>query len=195
MLYPETYKQATRLAASTTELIERQKGVLQPMNYTIWYNYAANHHPDMKSEIDALLEKEGSINQAQYEEIFSRYFGIDETGIEILATSRSAAETVGRVQAEQRDATEHTKNYGENLEGITADLVEGMGAEELRATAQRVLRETITVAKKTEALQRELTSATTEIGAPNHAIAPTVVSVERRTTSRGTTTPDQRRKS
>lgn len=164
MLYPETFKQASRLALSAKELTAQQKAALQPMNFTIWYNYAADHHPEMKKEIDLLLNSEGSISQAQYEQIFARYFGLEETGIELLAAGRSAAETVDRVQAESRDAAKHTKDYGENLEGISDHLSADLSTEELRAAAQRILKETVQIAKKTEALEKQLSSATHEIG-------------------------------
>ena len=163
MLYPETFKQASRFANSAKERMDKLASGPAPMNFTIWYNYAANRQPEMKKEIDEILERDGSISNVQCEDLFARYFGLDETGIEILSATRAALETIDRAQEGSRDAAARTKRYGESLEGISGDLTGGLSTAELRAMAEHLLRETVEVAKKTEALETQLTAATGQI--------------------------------
>ena len=69
---------ARKYARHSLDLMTQHKIPPNPMNFTIWYGYAAESNPALKNELDRLLRGGAEFTPALNDELFSRHSGLDE---------------------------------------------------------------------------------------------------------------------
>lgn len=153
---------ARKYARESLELMSRQKIPPNPMNFTIWYGYAAVSNPALKNELDRLLRGGAEFTPALNDELFSRHFGLDEDD-DIFETTERIQGAVSEVLDYIESAGRDTSGYGEQVARLSGGLDEAAAAEGLKSVVQSILRETENIVAKTRTVASRLSASSSEI--------------------------------
>ncbi|MCZ6861331.1 MAG: diguanylate cyclase [Alphaproteobacteria bacterium] len=144
-----------------------QMGDLQvpatPNNYAIWYVYHSGHTPDLKRDVDTLIESKETITPERTNEIFDRYFGNAAEGQALRDTGQGLEAAISKLIGFLSEAGTGTEEYGNALEQYSTQLVDTASAEEARAIVTAILGETKNMAERQINLRAELAASTQEI--------------------------------
>lgn len=151
---------ARKYARESLELMTRHKVPPNPMNFTIWYGYAAVSSPALKKELDRLLRGGAEFTPALNDELFSRHFGLDEND-DISQTTERIQGAVSEVLNYIESASRDTSGYGEQVARLSGGLDEA--AEGLKSVVQSILRETEKIVAKTRTVASRLSESSSEI--------------------------------
>ena len=133
-----------------------------PMNFTIWYGYAAESNPALKNELDRLLRGGAEFTPALNDELFSRHCGLDEDD-DISETTERIQGAVSEVLSYIEAAGKDTSGYGEQVARLSGGLDEAAAAEGLKSVVQGILRETDKIVAKTRTVASRLSESSSEI--------------------------------
>ncbi|MHA1538022.1 MAG: GGDEF domain-containing protein [Alphaproteobacteria bacterium] len=134
-----------------------------PNNYAIWYVYHSGRTPDLKRDIDTLIESKEPITPDRTSEIYDRYFGDEAESQALRDTGQSLETAIGKLMGYLGEAGNGTEEYGRSLEEYSTQLVDTAGAEEARAIVTAILGETKKMAEGQAKLRSELAASTEEI--------------------------------
>lgn len=153
---------ARNCARKSLELMTQHEVPPNPMNFTIWYGYAAESNPALKSELDRLLRGGAEFTPALNDELFSRHFGLDEDD-DISETTERIQGAVSEVLSYIDTAGRDTSGYGEKVAKLSGGLDEAAAAEDLKSVVQSILRETEKIVAKTRTVSSRLNETSSEI--------------------------------
>ncbi len=161
--YSDTADKAREFADAAHELMREHDIPVQPMNFTIWYNYVSDGYPELKRGLDVLLDNKVEFNSLRNEEIFSKYFGSDVEREAVSETSSRIESAVGLILGHLGEVGKSTSEYGEKLAGFSGDLKDPAGKQDLRAIVAELLEETNQVIERNRRLERGLGESAKEI--------------------------------
>ena len=115
-------KAARQYARKSLELMTQHKVPPNPMNFAIWYGYAAESNRALKTELDRLLRGGAEFNPALNDELFSKHFGLDEDD-DISETTERIEGAVSEVLSYIESAGRDTSGYGEQVAKLSGVLM------------------------------------------------------------------------
>ncbi len=134
-----------------------------PNNYAIWYVYHSGRTPDLKRDVDTLIDSKEPITPERTSEIYDRYFGGATEGQTLRNTGQGLEAAISKLVGFLSEAGAGTEEYGKALEHYSTQLVDTAGAEEARAIVTAILGETKNMAERQANLREELAASTQEI--------------------------------
>ena len=144
-----------------------QMGDLQipatPNNYAIWYVYHSGRTPDLKHDVDTLIESKDPITPERTNEIYDRYFGSEAESRALRDTGQGLESAISKLMGFLSEAGIGSEEYGKALEKYSTKLIDTAGAEEARAIVTAILGETKKMAERQNNLRAELAASTEEI--------------------------------
>ena len=93
------FERTIGLAESALERIKALRHPATPHNFEVWYTYAAGINPTLNQAINALIGANGTITEAQAEEIYLKYFSATEIGERIDKVGTQIAGEIEQVMA------------------------------------------------------------------------------------------------
>ena len=131
-------------------------------NYMVWYSYYAESHPNLKEEIDALIDSGQSFSESLSEQLYAKFFGLDEQGAALRTTMSDLENLVGRMVSFVSEAHSKTFTYGKLL---------GDAKEELRRDTDtmsgdvidRMKQETLQMAKAFKTVESRLAESADQL--------------------------------
>lgn len=109
MRYRESVEDSIALFKKVMPLMARHAAPMNPVSFTVWYEYAAGINPELSSAIDALLKNQMVLDEQSIMSLYSRFIA-SERGASvsdelpsnlqriISATAMTVAETGTQVQ-------------------------------------------------------------------------------------------------
>ena len=118
-----------------------------PRNFEIWYHYATGYNPSLNKSINETLAKNGTLSEADIENIYATYIApdrvserIDSVGarvldeikqvLDMIDVAAGSATSYSESLTEASNRLEHAKD-GEGLRGVIEALVQGAKQMEL----------------------------------------------------------------
>ena len=94
-------------------------------NYTIWYSYFAESHPDLEQEIDSLIERGESFTESINDRLYAKFFGVEQQGTAVRTAMSDLESLVGRIASFLSETQNQTMDYGKLLGDVRARLGDG----------------------------------------------------------------------
>jgi diguanylate cyclase len=163
MYFPESFAQAVAHGDSAMARMREIELPPTPNNYTIWYVYHSGIAPELKRDIDQLIEKKTPITREIANELYDRYFGIVSESETIRETGQSLERAIERLMGFVQEAGDGSAEYGEALENFSGQLQKDNTAAEMRTLVGAILAETKKMSDRNDNLQSELIASTKEV--------------------------------
>ncbi len=153
---------ATRHAADALSRMDELEIPPTPTNFAVWFEYFAGTRPDLKRDIDGLLES-GDCSDARCYDVFVRYFGQSETNVAEAAAG--IEKTVGNVLQQMAQAGQNATGYRDALSSLTEQLSKSESVPDIRQAVEDMVGKTATMAARTSDLEDRLGESSKEISA------------------------------
>ncbi len=163
MEFFESAEQTKAFAEQAMTLMAKVGVAPNPKNYTLWYTYCTKQYRDLNERIDAALKLTPTLTENQTAEIYAEFFGTDEVGEALSATSKKIQESLGAILDYVGQSGEETSQYGEVLREFSGKLTAESSVEALRELVGGVLQETQRMEAQSRALETQLRESTREI--------------------------------
>ena len=160
-------------ARSYDEVRERAERVLQalaahrlpasPENFRIWYVHLAGEDPALSRTLRALIEQEGSVDDARCAELYERFLVRAAEERTLLRAGQRLSELAGKLTIEVTGFCGETARYGTSLKDARANVDAGPSAERLAAIARGMLDETSRMQAHVDQVETRLHASMTEI--------------------------------
>ncbi len=150
----EDIDHAAGVAAAAFEEMARRNISPTPPNFCVWYNYLAMTVDGLRREVDAIIAAGGNFTPQVNQQLFYKYFGIDQENAELRKAGEELRASMGDILTRVGEAGVDTASYGATLTQATGTLG-GSSAQDPAAIREIVAR---------------LLSATKEMNAKNHAL-------------------------
>lgn len=165
MQFSDDLEQATRLAAMAMRLMAQHRVAATPENFSVWYAYASERHPDLRNAIDALIAGNQAFTEVASAALFDKYLGALHEGFAIQETGEQMSKLVNIVADAVGQASEGARRYGDAIAGSFKSL----SAEPDRASVREVLKvlagETHRMLEQNRTLREQLRNSSDEIRA------------------------------
>jgi len=163
MYFPESFAQAIAHGDSAMQRMREIELPPTPNNYTIWYVYHSGSAPELKRDIDKLVDSNQRITRELANELYDRYFGIVSESETIRETGQSLERAIERLMGFVAEAGADNAEYGEALEAFSGQLSEDNSATKVRSIVAAILDETKKMSDRQDKLQSELVASTQEV--------------------------------
>ncbi|MDI1342634.1 MAG: diguanylate cyclase [Pseudolabrys sp.] len=134
-----------------------------PRNYEIWYAYATGYHPALNQKINETLGANGTLSDADLDEIYSAYLSptrltdrIDKVGSQVMGE-------IEQVMAMIDAAAGSASNYTESLADMTEKLGDSKDREGLRAIVESLVQTAKEMEESNQKLEERLNASKQEI--------------------------------
>jgi diguanylate cyclase len=134
-----------------------------PRNYKIWYTYATGHRPQLNQHINDLLQKNGTLSDAELEEIHINFFSAAKITERLDQVGAQVRDEIEQVRAMIENAAGSATNYSESLAGMTERLGAAGDNEGLRTIVESLVQATKEMERSNQALEERLTASKQEI--------------------------------
>lgn len=128
MHYDEGIERSTELLRRALPLMSRQAAGLHPISYAVWYDYVAQTNPELKAAVDALIARDGQLDETSTRELFKRHVAdIDPDTAQRMA--EGFAQVLSGMAQTARAADDQTASFGQSLGKLSAELQAGAAPE------------------------------------------------------------------
>ena len=162
MDYRENHLQATETAERALALMARHGIAPHPLNFEIWFNYAAGHNPDLCRSVDALLAGGEGFGSEHAEELHTRFFSDQTEAAHLGETAGLLDSQLRQLMTALGEAGGNTTAFGSALRDFTGALQSGEETE-LHAALSQVVGATAEMSERNSALERQLADSSGEV--------------------------------
>ncbi len=161
----EDIDHAAGVAAAAFEEMARRNISPTPPNFCVWYNYLAMTVDGLRREVDAIIAAGGDFTPQVNQQLFYKYFGIDQENAELRKAGEELRASMGDILTRVGEAGVDTASYGATLTQVTGSLG-GSSAQDpaaIREIVARLLSATKEMNAKNRALEGQLQRSSQEI--------------------------------
>jgi diguanylate cyclase len=164
MRYKETREQSAELLRMVLPMMARHTAGFHPLNYAVWYEYAAGCNQPLRAAIDARLAQSALLNDRDIETLFDAHVAMRD--IDSSARMRNEiARLVKHVEGVATEAGQEVHHYGEELDGYREKLLDesGKSTQAITEVVESLIDETMRVRVKTEMYHEHLKKSSEEV--------------------------------
>lgn len=163
MAFNEDIARAADLARRAMQRLAEERLAPNPENFTIWYAYYSGQFPDLTRAIDLAQRDGAALTQTHCDEIYKRFFSMDSESQAIRETSERARAALSKLMELLESVGTETNRYGDKLTGMSGELDQPLGIDDLRAMLAALAAETATIAERQSRLQTQLFDASQQL--------------------------------
>ena len=134
-----------------------------PRNYEVWYTYATGYKPELNQTINDLLQRNGTVSEADLEHIYDAHFSANRLTERLDQVGSQVRDEIEQVMAMIGAAAGSATSYSESLAGMTEQLGAGSDNESVRAIVESLVQATKEMERSNQALEARLNDSKQEI--------------------------------
>jgi diguanylate cyclase len=142
-----------------------------PRNYEIWYNYAAGYNQALNRAINQILERTGTLSDADLEHIYDTHISPSRIGDRIDSVGSRVLDEIKQVLDMIDVASGSATSYSESLADASAKLAGAHDPDTLRAVIERLIDGAKAMEINNKKLEASLSAAKLEIELLQHSLA------------------------
>ena len=136
-----------------------------PRNYEIWYAYATGYHPSLNQKINETLKQQGSLSDADLEEIYANYLSPARLSERIDTVGGQVVDEIDQVMAMINAAAGNANSYTESLVDMSEQIGQSKDREGLRTIVESLVQTTKEMEVSNQELEQRLCASKLEITA------------------------------
>lgn len=164
MYYTDSMEQSSEYLRLALDHMGRFNIPVDPINYTVWYEYVSGKNEALQNAINNLLNHEETITVQMSKDLYKRYI-LDENQSIIenvrMETRRILAEILKQIMENGGDLT----RYEGLLENYSEQLSDSTGIQDIRRIVDNIIAETKTMEESGSLFKKRLFRNTSEIEA------------------------------
>ncbi|WP_101757735.1 GGDEF domain-containing protein [Oceanicoccus sp. KOV_DT_Chl] len=133
-----------------------------PINYTLWYNYVANHIPELNKALDSLTKTKGNLTPRLSEELY-RYYIINEHLEDHQKTLESITQLAAQLVNHLNDSMLGSSNFELEINANIDQLNQAASIGEITAIIDQVINTSESIRTANRHFQDNLQLASEEI--------------------------------
>ena len=159
--YSESLEEAARIARAALPLANQLGVPVNPVNYTVLYQYVARQNAPLREALDRMRESRADVGDAQIQSLYRDFIaGADEQALEDAGTALSSIVDSTRGLLDR--ASRESRLYQDNLDEAAGLLAGGESTNVVDVIAHLV-EETLRMQAASQALQDELARANADL--------------------------------
>ncbi len=162
--YTDTVEQSGEYLRLALDYMGQFSIPVDPINYTVWYEYVSGRNESLKGEIDRFLKHPERFTVKVCKELFRRYIA-EGQGVAVEEMRQEIRRIIAEILKHIMDAGGEVSRYGEVLETYADELVDNLDADEIRNIVDRIILETKSMEESGEVLKKRLMATTQEVEA------------------------------
>lgn len=163
MSYFDNFDQAEEHSQAAHALLQGHGIPATPSNYEVSYCYAAGLNPELKAEIDALIDAGKTLTTDVMADLFGRFCANDSSSDTLGRATASIEEQITKVLGLIDSSASDTQEYSETLKNYGETLSAPDAGAELKKVLSAVLDDTKKMQAKTQELNSELNASSEQI--------------------------------
>jgi len=134
-----------------------------PRYFEVWYQYATGYNPPMNKAINELLSRNGTVSDADIDQIYDTYFSTSRLTDRIDTVGSRVADEIKQVVAMIDAAAGSATNYSESLASATEKLSRTEDRETLRVVIESLFESAKAMELDNKKLEARLSASKQEI--------------------------------
>lgn len=163
MYYSHSYEKAREMRDSADELMLAQRVPAHPTNYAVWYEYVSGEHPDLRNELQAMLDEGRSFTDAVNRSLFDKHFGYEQERNEINKVGGRLEEEMADVAGSLSKAGTDSAKYCERITAIMKAAQDPSNPDALPDAIGQLVAETNEAVAKNRALEDRLEQSARDV--------------------------------
>jgi diguanylate cyclase len=134
-----------------------------PRNYEVWYTYATGYNPSLNQTINELLAQNGTLSDADLEQIYQTYISSTRFGEKIDNVGARVMDEIDQVMMMIDAAAGTASTYSASLNNVTNELIGAKDRDGLRQIVESLVATANEMKQNNEALEQRLSASKEEI--------------------------------
>ena len=155
-----------KILKQTVPLLLKHKMPAVPVNYALWYTYAANENPELNSSVDTMLEQFKGMSDARVEELYRNHVA-DEQEVSPWQLRQTVEAMLVEMSQTVKDTRTDTNGFRDSMDGCLDDLAkvekEGWSVDEVMSVVRNLVNEAQEIRQTTLSFSAALSNAEKEI--------------------------------
>ncbi len=152
----EEVQQYLRLALP---IMSKQRIPITPKNYAVWYKYVSGADEELRTTIDAMLQREEDFSAEENEALYRRFCS-EEDSAGLRKIREELQELLRTILKEVTELTGETKDYESFISQSVDRLSEDASIEEIKSVFTEIINKTKTLGGFGKAIQHKLKETT-----------------------------------
>lgn len=161
MRYTESREKSAELLRVALRLMNEHAAALNPVTYTVWYEYASGANAQLNQALDRLCQTQPKLDDAAMQQLYSEHIAdVDENAMESI--SRELLRVMTNMAEKAQGTSARAEDFGLQLGKFTHAL-QSQNADTLRKQVQQVMVQTESMQYSATELQAQVASSREEI--------------------------------
>ncbi len=156
MHYGHSPEKAKIFAEQANGLIDKCSLPRRPDIYELFYAYVTGEMPEITRALDKIFTKKLLPNEEDCDEIYKLHISDASQENAMLTASDTVQDTIGDVKTIIAAIQTASKDFGENMSGMSAQLEEAKSLEDVTELMKTMMSETATIVSKNQELETQL---------------------------------------
>ncbi len=157
------FERTIGIAEAALERIKALRHAATPHSFEVWYTYASGINPSLNQIINDLIAQNGTVAEAQVEELYLKHFSAAHIGERIDKVGTQIAGEIEQVMSMIEASIGTADSYSKSLAGATAEISNDQDREQVRAIVESLVSATREVESKNQVMQQRLKDSRQEI--------------------------------
>ena len=157
------FERTIGIAEAALERIKALRHAATPHNFEVWFTYASGINPSLNQIINDLIGRNGTITEAQVEELYLKHFSAAHIGERIDKVGTQIAGEIEQVMSMIEASIGTADSYSKSLAGATEEISNDQDREQVRAIVESLVSATREVESKNQVMQQRLKDSRQEI--------------------------------
>lgn len=156
MNYADTLKKALEFSESALERMHAEEIPPTPDNYTLWYVYYADSHPEVVKALNDFIAKGVPLTDDLCKELYIKYLSDVRENERVRSAGSKIQETIQSVTGAVKGVKDATHQYNETLDDVAEKLSDNLSEEELETILSAVREHTTKMMQQNTVLEEQL---------------------------------------
>jgi len=157
-----TAEQSGELLRMILPLMSKHQVPITPQNYAVWFDYVRGSNPELKSEMQQLVDAGAAFTEKLNEQLFEKYKSECDTR-HFSRIRGEMSELMDDLSDSLQDAGDQAQHFGGHLDGVVEDVQHSSNMDDIKDLLSSLVQETRTMRKSTQLLHEHLEAKSREI--------------------------------
>ena len=152
------------VARQAIVLMQENRVMMTPENFTLWYGYCAGGTRGLTDAIDGAIAADIKFTDTFNEDLYSRFIGKKRLDDAVFDTTTRVSQELGDIMKFVQEAGDNTKAFGDTLQGVSGELGASHSNPDIfPLLLDKLAKATTHMNERTHALEERLQSATHKV--------------------------------
>lgn len=157
-----TAEQSAELLRLTLPLMSKHQVPVTPRNYAIWFDFVKGENPELKAEMQQMIDAGTPFTDQVGDELFEKYLAECDVA-QFVKIRGEMSELMEDLSGSLQHAGTQAQSFGGHLDGVVENVQHSSSLEDIKDLLKSLVEETRTMRKSTQLLHEHLESKSREI--------------------------------